>query len=326
MLRGRKLYKSTTSFLWIKEEYNKVKNLFSFLTLLFGSFFGELKKNKKGQTFIIAALIIAVILMGFNTIWVSTNFQEEDRAVYDLSKEIDFEGKKVIDYGVFTGKTPAVIISNITTLMGYYVKENPNSEIFIIYGNRSGVTVINNSVSCKTGNIGLGSNVGGCTSYGGSPPASRAFPVSQTGVVRVPISGQDYTFTLEDNQDFYVVLVRQAGEDTVAGTGAPPAGQGCAGDECDGSTHIIYCNGETATTTGTPSASTLCTDNGLPTGIGTLCYPSTPAYCGDCSESPPNNKRCSLISNHIEDFYQQCANGRWQEFRCVSGKCSNGEC
>ena len=46
--------------------------------------------HKKGQFFLIAAIVIIMIVIGLGTIYVSTNSQSEDTQTVDLSEEIYF--------------------------------------------------------------------------------------------------------------------------------------------------------------------------------------------------------------------------------------------
>src|SRR3989344_2736787 len=55
--------------------------------------------NKRGQFFLIAAVVIAGILIGLGAVYVSLSSQKEDRIVYDLTKEISYEASRVIDKG-----------------------------------------------------------------------------------------------------------------------------------------------------------------------------------------------------------------------------------
>ena len=57
--------------------------------------------NKRGQFFLIAALIASSLLFGLTSVINSARGSAEDKAFYGLSDEIDFETKRVLDYGAY---------------------------------------------------------------------------------------------------------------------------------------------------------------------------------------------------------------------------------
>jgi hypothetical protein len=98
--------------------------------------------RKKAQYFLIAALIIAVIIAGFATIYVSTNTPQTDTSVFDLSNEIDYEASQIIYNGVASGLSQAEIQSRIKTLTAFYAKANPDSDLAIYYGDETAINAI----------------------------------------------------------------------------------------------------------------------------------------------------------------------------------------
>jgi len=69
---------------------------------------------KKGQVFLIAALVIVSILIGLGAIYNTVNVSAEDIQIYDLSDEISFEASQVLDSGVFHGTDKGKIEENRT--------------------------------------------------------------------------------------------------------------------------------------------------------------------------------------------------------------------
>src|SRR3990167_4932395 len=75
---------------------------------------------KKGQIFLIAALIISGITIGFGTIYNEASLERQDAAVYDLSTELRSELQQVYDNGVINSKDEDKIQEDITKLALYY--------------------------------------------------------------------------------------------------------------------------------------------------------------------------------------------------------------
>ena len=94
--------------------------------------------NKRGQFYLIAAIIIVGVLFGLTAIYNSASSQKEDSKVYDLSKEVDFESARVIDSGIFYGRNQSEINDYLYRLIEYYGKTNPPSNIVLLYGNTKG--------------------------------------------------------------------------------------------------------------------------------------------------------------------------------------------
>ena len=68
-------------------------------------------RNKRGQFYLIAAIVIIAIVVGFATL---SNFFNrgvvDEKKVYFLSKELDIEGAYVIDYSVFKGNEAVILL------------------------------------------------------------------------------------------------------------------------------------------------------------------------------------------------------------------------
>lgn len=87
--------------------------------------------NKRGQIFLAAALILAILLLSFGVIYNSARASKSDRRIADLAKEIKYEGLKTIDYSVKEVKTYDQAKSLLDSLLSNYSGANPD---LIIYG------------------------------------------------------------------------------------------------------------------------------------------------------------------------------------------------
>jgi len=96
--------------------------------------------SKRGQLFLVAALVISGILIGLAALYTSTQAPKEDKFVYDLSSELNYETAQVIDQAVFTSLSQDDINNQINNLTNYYVDSNPGSDIIIAYGNDTEIT------------------------------------------------------------------------------------------------------------------------------------------------------------------------------------------
>ena len=86
--------------------------------------------NKRGQIFLAAALIIAIILLSFGLVHNSAYSSKTDNRIKGLAKEIKYEGLRVIDYGVSQGASFAEISELLNQTMANYSSLNPDIVLF----------------------------------------------------------------------------------------------------------------------------------------------------------------------------------------------------
>jgi hypothetical protein len=98
--------------------------------------------QKRGQVLIIAAIIIAFGIIGLGTVYISTRTPTDEKKVYDLSNEIDFESAQIIDNGIATGTTDEEVENKIKELAINYAKRNRDSDLAIYYGDINSVKVV----------------------------------------------------------------------------------------------------------------------------------------------------------------------------------------
>lgn len=160
--------------------------------------------NKRGQVFLMAALIIAGILISVVRISNESIAREKPEAFFDLSDEISFETKRVLDYGVINaepdvGSLASQLLSNYSDVIG-------NQDVAFVYGN--GINVFAYYYQSI--------NVIGVTLFDGitfpitiqSGSQIEAEYSSSSNNVRIRIDGVDYTFDLKPGQNFYFVLAK----------------------------------------------------------------------------------------------------------------------
>jgi hypothetical protein len=170
--------------------------------------------NKKGQFFLVAALVIVALILSLRTVYNVAKVQNEDLRVSDLSKEISFEGAKVIDSGVYSGKTPADTQVYLEALIGNYSSDVLKSDIVAVYGNSTSTAV---ALEYQCTSPGTGSLAGtitkvGCT-HGQVMPITSQRINRVDGKIKINISGVDQTFNLGENQNFYIIITKDNAEE-----------------------------------------------------------------------------------------------------------------
>ncbi len=87
--------------------------------------------KRRGQFFLIAALIIISIIIGFSVIYNSAAANKPDTKAARLAETIKYEGIQVINNG-YINKKDSSIPENIDSLVKVYAQSNPEIEINII--------------------------------------------------------------------------------------------------------------------------------------------------------------------------------------------------
>ena len=91
-------------------------------------------KNKKGQFFLIATLVILSIILGFGVVYNSTTISKTDYKSAHLAEEIKYEAVQVIDTDFLNNKIND-ISTDLISLTEFYSIKNPTTNIFLIYEN-----------------------------------------------------------------------------------------------------------------------------------------------------------------------------------------------
>ncbi len=166
--------------------------------------------KRNGQVFLMAAIILAGILLTLTRITNRSTSKNEPEVFYDLSEEIDFEVKKVLDYGVISGgQNLGTMASELINNYNEYISRE---DVVFIYGNRSDVSAIyyqnlNNLNAVSLGSISAPVNI----VLASQTPVQVKLLSSINSVATITINNIEYNFNLKSGQNFYFVLIKKEG-------------------------------------------------------------------------------------------------------------------
>ena len=172
--------------------------------------------NKRGQVFLMAAILIAGIVVGISAIDTETETGSSNEAFYDLSEEVGFETKRVLDYGVFSVGNP------LQEVEGFFLKYQDyiaREQVVLVVGDSSNMKVY--YFSDNNGEVGISTGGGGSTfnipitDFGGWDAEVSA----DGALVNAIIDEITYEFSLRDGQNFFFVIIKHEDEEKFVATG-----------------------------------------------------------------------------------------------------------
>lgn len=169
-------------------------------------------RNKKGQFYIVAAIIIVLAISGIASVKTYANVRAEPRNIKDLSSELKEESTRIVDYGIYKRENLTRILNNFTDseFAPYFLKKTQDTDIIFIYGdaiNLYSVQYLKN----QTGTI--------YASLGGASPTwvpvnnyAQRTSVNHSGIgstVTINVLDKDFEFEIRDNEMFYFLITQE---------------------------------------------------------------------------------------------------------------------
>jgi len=172
-------------------------------------------KNRRGQFYLIATVIIVAVLVGFITI--SNYAQERDSVkIYDLSEELNIEGENVLDYGIYKGYSQTETAELLQKFVeGYSEYVGEDLEIYLLVGDEDSIIVIGRGDLAEVNvTFGMTGEVSGDL----KPFAKKTFTPEigdvRNGKIKVKIKQKDYEFELKDGENFYFIISQEIDGET----------------------------------------------------------------------------------------------------------------
>lgn len=166
---------------------------------------------KRGQFYLLAAIVIISIIIGLGVVNNKINAPSEDIKTYDLSKEIEFEGSKVIDQGVISG-TPDQLLLNLEDLISIYSDNYPESEIAVVYGDSKQIDKLSTYYRVEENNIRIGDTAGIKPKIKSQIPISEINQQGNKVKILLPGDQAQFTFQVDEGQNFYVIVRKEKGD------------------------------------------------------------------------------------------------------------------
>lgn len=167
------------------------------------------KESKRGQYFLIAAIIIVIVLFGVVSVSNKLITSPFDRKYYDLSKELNLESESVVNYGIIGNPSEIdVLMEGFTKDYGPYAGEN--NEIYFVFGNLTNISVYMYDPNTNVGTIYISTGGPSFTPFEITRAQVKKYlgAIGSDKAVRIKVSEINYDFKLKEGQNFFFIIKR----------------------------------------------------------------------------------------------------------------------
>src|SRR3989338_10612731 len=184
------------------------------------------KFNKSGQVYIIAAIIVIGLILGYVTVTNVLRKSDTNVRVYDMRDELNIESGEVLDYGTYSGSTissPRGTFTDLNSLLTdftdvYNEHAGEGSDLIFVFGNGEVIKAISyKQYISGTISVSAGTGLGSSITFLDEERSEGTVNVD-SNEIEVKITGsdgneKDYTFPLKEGENFYFVILEKSGGD-----------------------------------------------------------------------------------------------------------------
>jgi hypothetical protein len=159
--------------------------------------------KKKGQFFLIAALVIVVILVGFIGL-VNYGKVERDSSIKNLQTELENEITYTLDYGSIHNLDSAEFRTIFKNLSSIYINKSVDKTTIFLYGAASGTMIVKGKNS-KDLDILINVNGNWSTLNEGIGEFEEEYTLNEN-IIYLNISDNQYAFEFNSGQNFKYLI------------------------------------------------------------------------------------------------------------------------
>jgi len=170
--------------------------------------------NKRGQVFLIAALLIVLIATSLTVIGTFASTQPPPKIIQDLKSDLEKESSEIVDYGIYTNQELELLIDDFTDskFAPYFFEKTDNANVIFVYGDKTNLKAIKyNTESTGTISAQIGGNINWET-FGTFTEQIQITPLNSDSIT-VTLLNQDYIFKLRENEMFYFIIIEEKNEE-----------------------------------------------------------------------------------------------------------------
>ena len=166
--------------------------------------------NKKGQFYLIVAIVLATVMVGLTTI-LNYSRTEPNLKIYDLKEEIQLESRNVFDYGLNQRYTSEVQFNALLINFTHdYINYHKDKDLYFVFGNKNNITISGRKKTDKLVSISAGSSQKTITNRAEEFTGSID-PEETAEKITLNIDDLQYNFLLNNGKNFYFVVSQKTG-------------------------------------------------------------------------------------------------------------------
>lgn len=173
--------------------------------------------EKRGQFYLIAAIIIVMIIISLASVTNYVSTKEKPVKFYDLSSELSDESVRVVEYGIYNQKEIPGLIERFTDnyFINYTEEKEMGTELVFAYGDKRNITV-STYTSEKTGRVDINYGSSGFVHTGTDKYIAKrtSFNPEPQQSIEVEVLGASYNFNLQEGENFFFVMTKKTEEET----------------------------------------------------------------------------------------------------------------
>lgn len=168
-------------------------------------------KNKRGQIYIIAAVIIILVIIGLATITNRVSYKQEPKTFYELGSQFSQESFHLSEWGTYNDQNPQEAINNFTENVFSKKVKQAGAEFMIIYGNRENVTY----TTCqRAGEVIFDQPAVQSRITLGDLECKETTTSSPSTSAEITFLNETHRINLGEEQGYYYIFVKKEGNDT----------------------------------------------------------------------------------------------------------------
>ena len=166
--------------------------------------------NKKGQFYLVAAIIIVLAVSGIASVKTYAIIKSKPRKIENIGSELKEETMRIVDYGIYSQENLTRILNNFTDseFAPYFLKKTEGTSIVFIYGNKNDLYSVQ-YLEKDTGTV--------FATLGGASPqwqpvveyANRSKLEDFGDTVNITVLDRDFEFEIMDNEMFYFLITQE---------------------------------------------------------------------------------------------------------------------
>jgi len=168
--------------------------------------------GKKGQFYLIAAIILATIIIGISVV-VNYSKKQNSGNLENLKEELQIESENVLDYGAYNGLSDSAMENLLTDFSKDYINsKGKDKNLYFLFGDSVSLKVVASQSLEETAkiNVGGGEEVLGIVQ--GTIFEDSYSPLGNQ--VSLIVNDFTHNFKLEGGENFYFLISQEIGGGT----------------------------------------------------------------------------------------------------------------